>query len=76
MLMIAKMQRMVMRIMMVLVREHNRVAAELAQLHPMWDDEKLYMEVIVMIIIIVGAVHILRNTFWGSQQTLVSYPTI
>ena len=54
MLMIAKMLKMVMRIMMVLVREHNRVAAELAQLHPMWDDEKLYFEVIVMIIFIVG----------------------
>lgn len=25
-------------------REHNRVAAELVDLHPMWDDEKLFLE--------------------------------
>ena len=31
---------------MTLVREHNRVAAELENLHPMWDDDKLYLEVI------------------------------
>ena len=26
-------------------REHNRVAGELMDLHPKWDDEKLYLEV-------------------------------
>ena len=35
-------------IMMFLVREHNRVAAELVDLHPMWDDEKLFLEVMMM----------------------------
>jgi len=31
-------------------REHNRVAAELVDLHPMWDDEKLYWEARAVVI--------------------------
>ena len=38
-------------IMMFLVREHNRVAAELVDLHPMWDDEKLFLEVILKVLL-------------------------
>ena len=30
---------------MILAREHNRVAAELAKMHPTWDNDKLYFEV-------------------------------
>ena len=29
----------------ILAREHNRVAAELAKMHPSWDNDKLYFEV-------------------------------
>ena len=39
--------------LMILAREHNRVAAELAKMHPSWDNDKLYFEVTHMLHIVV-----------------------
>ena len=36
---------MMIKMLMILAREHNRVAAELAKMHPAWNDDKLYSEV-------------------------------
>ena len=40
-------------VLMILAREHNRVAAELAKMHPSWDNDKLYFEVTHMLHIVV-----------------------
>ena len=37
----------------ILAREHNRVAAELAKMHPAWNDDKLYSEVMHMLHIVI-----------------------
>ena len=37
----------------ILAREHNRVAAELAKMHPAWNDDKLYSEVMHMVHVVV-----------------------
>ena len=36
---------MMIMVLMILPREHNRVAAELAKMHPAWNDDKIYSEV-------------------------------
>ena len=36
---------MMIMMLIILAREHNRVAAELAKMHPAWNDDKLYSEV-------------------------------
>ena len=42
----------------ILAREHNRVAAELAKMHPSWDNDKLYFEVTHMLhIVVIGATY-------------------
>ena len=42
--------------LMILAREHNRVAAELAKMHPSWDNDKLYFEVTHLLhIVVIGA---------------------
>ena len=42
----------------ILAREHNRVAAELAKMHPSWDNDKLYLEVTNMLhIVVIGATY-------------------
>ena len=39
--------------LMILAREHNRVAAELGKMHPSWDNDKLFFEVTHMLFIVV-----------------------
>ena len=44
---------MMIKMLMIFAREHNRVAAELAKMHPSWDNDKLYFEVTHMLHIVV-----------------------
>ena len=44
---------MMIKMLMILAREHNRVAAELAKMHPAWNDDKLYSEVMHMVHVVV-----------------------
>ena len=47
---------MMIMVLMILPREHNRVAAELAKMHPAWNDDKIYSEVMHMLHIVIPQV--------------------
>ena len=55
---------MMIMVLMILPREHNRVAAELAKMHPAWNVDKLYSEVMHMvhIVVVIGQNPILTST--------------
>ena len=50
---------MMIMVLMILPREHNRVAAELAKMHPAWNDDKLYSEVMhLLYIVVIGVIYL------------------
>ena len=50
---------MMIMMLIILAREHNRVAAELAKMHPAWNDDKLYSEVMHMLhIVAIGVIYL------------------
>ena len=48
---------MMIMVLMILPREHNRVAAELAKMHPAWNDDKIYSEVMhLLYVVVIGVI--------------------
>ena len=54
---------MMIMMLIILAREHNRVAAELAKMHPAWNDDKLYSEVMhklhMLHIVVIGVIYLI-----------------